>query len=337
MDKYTLFLDESSDKSKGLTLVSGFAIPNAQLELFEKSILDIKKLFWEEEYINNNSTVLHCTELSLIYNNRRNNELYKYIKRKEYRIFKSMDHARIKELYNSMYIKLCEIMKIYDITVFGCLIDEKRFEYLFDESSKRILEDPYNIAFQVIIENFTHFLNKNNGVGYIMYEARNAESNVHKNSLDMQMYDNFCKIKSTSKGIPYANSNSITNRIRYFDIVRKTEEKAGVEFADFIAFNLFKSFSIGDNNDKSEFIKKIEKNVYNGTYLERDKDLKNFYGVRKIPEDYETVNKLNKELNKLRNAYKKIKKENEKLKEKNEVLKKEKDDLKKKIVRSREQ
>lgn len=261
MDKYTLFLDESSDKSKGLTLVSGFAIPNAQLELFEKSILDIKKLFWEEEYINNNSTVLHCTELSLIYNNRRNNELYKYIKRKEYRIFKSMDHARIKELYNSMYIKLCEIMKIYDITVFGCLIDEKRFEYLFDESSKRILEDPYNIAFQVIIENFTHFLNKNNGVGYIMYEARNAESNVHKNSLDMQMYDNFCKIKSTSKGIPYANSNSITNRIRYFDIVRKTEEKAGVEFADFIAFNLFKSFSIGDNNDKSEFIKKIEKNV----------------------------------------------------------------------------
>ena len=337
MDKYTLFLDESSDKSKGLTLVSGFAIPNAQLELFEKSILDIKKLFWEEEYINNNSTVLHCTELSLIYNNRRNNELYKYIKRKEYRIFKSMDHARIKELYNSMYIKLCEIMKIYDITVFGCLIDEKRFEYLFDESSKRILEDPYNIAFQVIIENFTHFLNKNNGVGYIMYEARNAESNVHKNSLDVQMYDNFCKIKSTSKGIPYANSNSITNRIRYFDIVRKTEEKAGVEFADFIAFNLFKSFSIGDNNDKSEFIKKIEKNVYNGTYLERDKDLKNFYGVRKIPEDYETVNKLNKELNKLRNAYKKIKKENEKLKEKNEVLKKEKDDLKKKIVRSGEQ
>lgn len=337
MDKYTLFLDESSDKSKGLTLVSGFAIPNAQLELFEKSILDIKKLFWEEEYINNNSTVLHCMELSLIYNNRRNNELYKYIKRKEYRIFKSMDHARIKELYNSMYIKLCEIMKIYDITVFGCLIDEKRFEYLFDESSKRILEDPYNIAFQVIIENFTHFLNKNNGVGYIMYEARNAESNVHKNSLDMQMYDNFCKIKSTSKGIPYANSNSITNRIRYFDIVRKTEEKAGVEFADFIAFNLFKSFSIGDNNDKSEFIKKIEKNVYNGTYLERDKDLKNFYGVRKIPEDYETVNKLNKELNKLRNAYKKIKKENEKLKEKNEVLKKEKDDLKKKIVRSGEQ
>lgn len=337
MDKYTLFLDESSDKNKGLTLVSGFAIPNTQLELFEKSILDIKKLFWKEEYINSNSTVLHCTELSLIYNNRHNSELYKYIKRKEYQFFKRMDHTKIKELYESMYIKLCEIMKTYDITVFGCLIDERRFEYLFDESSKRILEDPYNIALQVIVENFTHFLNKNNGVGYIMYESRNSESNVDKNSLDMRMYDNFCKIKSISKGIPYANSNSITNRIRYFDIVRKTEEKAGIELADFIAFNLFKSFSIGDNRDKSEFIKKIEKSVYNGTYLESDKDLKSFYGIRKIPEDYETVNKLSKELNMLRSAYKKIKKENKRLIEKNEVLKKEKEELKKKMSRSEEQ
>ena len=247
-----------------------------------------------------------------------------------------MCHTKIKELYENMYIKLCKIIKNYDITVFGCLIDEKRFDYIFDESSKRILEDPYNIAFQVIVENFTHFLNKNNGVGYIMYEARNAESNVARNSLDMRMYDNFCKIKSVSKGIPYANSNSITNRIRYFDIVRKTEEKAGIEFADFIAFNLFKSFSISDDRDKSEFIKRIEKSVYNGTFLENDKNLKNFYGIRNIPEDYETVNKLNKELNTLRNAYKKIKKENKRLIEKNGVLKKEKEELKRKMSRSEE-
>ena len=88
---------------------------------------------------------------------------------------------------------------------------------------------------------------------------------------------------------------------------------------------------------QSEFIKKIEKSVYNGTYLESDKDLKSFYGIRKIPEDYETVNKLSKELNMLRSAYKKIKKENKRLIEKNEVLKKEKEELKKKMSRSEEQ
>ena len=40
--------------------------------------------------------------------------------------------------------------------------------------------------------------------------------------------------------IPYINLDALTNRIRYFDIVRKKEENAGVEFADFIAYNLFK-------------------------------------------------------------------------------------------------
>ena len=74
MEKYTLFLDESNDKDKGLIFVAGFAIPNSQLELFSDYILDIKKLIWDEDYINNNTTILHCTELRTIYNNRRNPE-----------------------------------------------------------------------------------------------------------------------------------------------------------------------------------------------------------------------------------------------------------------------
>ena len=319
MDKYTLFLDESSDKDKGYVLVSGFAIPNSEIELFEKSILEIKKLFWNEEYISNKSTILHCTELSLIYNNRRNPQLYKYIKRKEYNIFKKMEHTEIKGAYDNMYVKFCEILKTFNITVFGCFIDEKKFDYLFDEGSKKILEDPYNIAIQVIIENFTHFLNKKNGVGYVVYESRNSETNVDRDSMDMRMYDNFCKIKSVSKGIPYINLDALTNRIRYFDIVRKKEENAGVEFADFIAYNLFKSLSIGDERNKSEFIKKIEKCLYNGAYLENDRDLRKFYGIRYIPEDFETVNSLKSELAKIRNSYKKIKKEKDEFAKKNEI------------------
>ncbi len=45
------------------------------------------------------------------------------------------------------------------------------------------------------------------------------------NSLGMRMYDNFCKIKAISKGIPYVGVDAITNRIRYFNIVRKAEER----------------------------------------------------------------------------------------------------------------
>lgn len=44
MEKYTLFLDESSDKDKGILLVAGFAIPNSQLDIFSNSILDVKRI-----------------------------------------------------------------------------------------------------------------------------------------------------------------------------------------------------------------------------------------------------------------------------------------------------
>lgn len=336
MDKYTLFLDECSDKEKGFILVSGFAIPNSQLELFNEKIKEVKEIFWEKEYIANHQTVLHCTELSVIYNNRQNKELYKYLRREEYKFFKKLSSSEIKDLYNGLYIKLSEIMKTFDITIFGCLIDKNRLDYIFDETSRRILEDPYNIAIQIIIENFTHFLNKRNGVGYITYEARNAETNVSRNSLDMSMYDNFCKIKVVSKGLPYVNSNAITNRIRYFNIIRKTEENPGIEYADFITYNLFKSFFINDENDKSEFIKKIEKNLYKGELSEGEKDLSDFFGVRHIPEDFGMVNDLTKELEKLKRAYKNLKKDRNKLMEKNAILKREKEELKNKIKQSME-
>lgn len=77
MEKYTMFLDESSDKDKGILLVAGFTIPNSQLDLFTNSILDVKRIIWEDDYIKNNTTILHCTELKTIYSNRRNPDLYK--------------------------------------------------------------------------------------------------------------------------------------------------------------------------------------------------------------------------------------------------------------------
>lgn len=327
MEKYTLFLDESNDKDKGLIFVAGFAIPNSQLELFSNYILDIKKLIWDEDYINNNTTILHCTELRTIYNNRRNPELYKFISRPEYKIFNKMSYNEIKNTYEKIYMKLCETIKCFDITVFGCKVDEKRFQFLFD-TSNRILEDSYNMAIQVIIENFAHFLNQKNGVGYIIYESRNNEENTHGNSPDVKMYENFCKIKSLSKGVPYVNQNLIANRIRYFDIIRKINENPGLEFADFIVFNLFKSFFIGDSKDKTEFMKKIEKRIYNGGFSENVKMLKNFYGIRCIPEDYETINILNDKLARLQRAYKNLKKEKESILSKNKIIKQEKETVK---------
>ena len=336
MEKYTLFLDERDDSTSGHILVSGFTIPNNQLDLFEQKISEVKEIIWDKAYIESNETVLHCTELSTIYNNRHNKYLYKYIKRDAYKTFLKMDPSKIKNVYNDVYIKLCEIMKSFDITVFGCLLDKNKLHYLFDTNSRKLLEDYYNIALQSIIENYTHFLNVKNGVGYIVYESRNSSTDVARNSQDMTMYDNFCKIKADAKGLTYTNINSIANRIRYLNIVRKTEENAGLEYADFITYNLFRSFFINDNRDKSEFIKKIEKRLYNGGFVDEDKDLRNFFGIRYVPEDFEKYISMKKELDKLKNAHNKLKIERNNLIKKNDLLKQEKEELKNKLLEEKQ-
>lgn len=91
---------------------------------------------------------------------------------------------------------------------------------------------------------------------------------------------------------------------------------------------MYKSFFVGDTKDKTEFMKKIEKSLYNGGFSQSVKDLRCFYGVRNIPEDYETINFLNKELDRLKRAYKNLKNEKEKLSSKNTILKQEKDQIK---------
>lgn len=329
MLEYTLYLDESKNVDKQLFLMSGFAIENSKFSTLQESMYNIKKIFWDEEYINNNSTILHSTELSMIYNNRKNKEKSKYIDREEYKIFKKMSSDDIKLKYHTMYNSLNEVVKKCNITTFGCLIDISDYNYLFDDKFKKISDDYFNISLQVIIENFVHFLYSVNAVGHIIYESRNSKNNIVRNSPDVKMYDNFCKIKASNKGIQHINSISISNKIRYISIVNKNDENSGLELADFITFNLLKGVSITNSSDKSEFIKKIEHTLYNGSYDLSEKDVRNFFGVRKIPQDFSYISTLEDRLKKLSKSYNNLKRERNNLVDLNKKLKEEKQKIKK--------
>lgn len=72
---YKLFLDESLDKEKKKFVVAGFAIESGKEMQINQRIYDAKKILWDEACIKNNETVLHCTELSVIKNNRKNKRI----------------------------------------------------------------------------------------------------------------------------------------------------------------------------------------------------------------------------------------------------------------------
>ena len=52
MTEYTLYLDESTSEDKNFICVGGFAIKNDDITLLRERMNKIRKIIWDEEYIN---------------------------------------------------------------------------------------------------------------------------------------------------------------------------------------------------------------------------------------------------------------------------------------------
>ena len=140
------------------------------------------------------------------------------------------------------------------------------------------------------------------------------------------MYHNYCKSLINNKGILNINNLEIRKRIRSFVTISKHTENAGIELADYIAFYLIKSLFI-DTDQKSDIIKTMEKKLYNGGFKVIEKDVRNYFGLRQIPFDYEELKRKNAEIHTLKNRLRNIKREKNKLIKKVDVLIKEKREL----------
>ena len=308
MKKYKLFLDESENRNANSLIVAGFAIDSDMESDLNNSVYQIKHLLWDDAYIKSASTVLHCTELSVIKNNRSNPRLSSVIKRDCYRFFDTLQANEIKDKIDSVIEKIRITINTKDITILGCIIDRNRFNDYYPHSNP--LDDEYYIALETIIENFVHFLNKNNAVGEIIYESRDNNDSI--NSADVKMYQNFCRILVNNKGIISFTSQEIQKRIRSFITVSKNEEIPGLEITDFIVFYIQKYLHT-DATQKPDILKAIEKKTYNGSFDLSSRDLRNYFGVRKYPLPYEEISNQNTELRRVKTALKKKKDENTKL------------------------
>ena len=329
MTEYTLFLDESYDDNTDLFCIAGCIIKNTDLDTVSNEIERIKELIWTPNEISSLSPILHSTELNIAYKNRNNSQISRFTKG-AYTVFNTKTKDEIVSCYQNVYTKLSLLVKKQDITTLCCIIDRKKFlSYYSLPSEPRLIDDWYDIAMQEILEAYTHFLCKVNGIGSIIYEARTDSSNTKSSSLDNKMFHNFCKVKVNGKGVSYLTNRTIYNRIRFFNIVTKKENHAGLQLADFIAFNYIKWYTRNDN-DRTEFMKRIHQSAYNGNHILNQEDLRACWGVRILPTDV-TENQKNKaELKKLKKSYENLKNERNRLNRKLAKITDEKHDLQKK-------
>lgn len=339
MDDYTLYLDESKNTDGTYFTISGLIIKNKDTELLNNSILEAKKCVWSAEYIESHHPVLHCVELTTIKNCSWNKkQLTSYIKHyPHYSILQNNYCTTIKSKYDNVYGKLSKALKDVNCTIIGCIIDINKFKYLYGNNFKIDSELFFEVAMQETIENYAHFLYKNNGIGSIVYESRNNETAQTDRSPDFKMYNNFCKIKSNNKGISFINQEMISKTIRYLNIYNKKDNIAGLQIAVFIAYNIVSIKSFFDNVNKSEFQKKIYDRLYNGNYTIDEKDLRSYFGIKYLPYDFEYIKELENERIKIKSSLDSIKAEKRNLIKQNKNLYSEKNRLIEENKKLREQ
>lgn len=265
MTEYTLFLDESYDDKTDLFCIAGCIIKNDDFQNLDTEIENIKNVIWTTTEIQSLSPILHSTELNSAYKNRNNPQIAHFTKG-AYTVFNSKTNAEISTIYQNVYARFSALVKNKRITTLSCIIDRKKFKSYYSlPSQPRLLDDWYDIAMQEILESYTHFLCNVNGVGSVIYEARNDSSNNRSSSLDNKMFHNFCKVKVNGKGVTYLTNRTIYERIRFLNIVTKKENYSGLQLADFIAFNYIKWYTRNEN-DRTDFMKRIHLAAYNGNH-----------------------------------------------------------------------
>lgn len=318
-DEYILYLDESEFNKSKTFAIAGIAIKKENIIILEQGIEEIKKIIWKEDYISSNNPVLHCTELQKVFSNRKSNAIVAV--KDEYQELIKLSAEEIEKIYHQVYGKLSQTLKKANATVFSCIIKLQQLYDLFflDERHNGIhlIDDKYNIALQKVIENFTHYLSVNDGYGEVIYESRNSFGENSANSPDVKLINVYHKIQANNKGIVYMNSAAVQERNRTIVTCSKNKNIAGLQIADFVAYNILKFEKCNVEKQITDFMKQIHKLSYNGGHAISEKDQRSFWGMRVLPsylrmEELITANKS------LKNATSNLKKERNKLKKINE-------------------
>lgn len=313
-DEFVLYLDESESRKRKSFAIAGIAIKKNDICTLEQGLTEIKKLIWDEEYIRNNNPILHCTELQRIYNCRKSNDISGV--REEYNEFIKKADTEIEKIYTQIYGRISQLLKRVNATAFSCIIKIQQLQDLFfideDHNGCHLIDDKYNIALQKIIENYTHYLSVNDGYGDVIYESRNTIGENSAKSPDIRLINVYHKIQANNKGIVYTDNLAVQSRNRTIVAYSKNENSAGLQLADFVAYNILKFEGCTIEKQITDFMKQIHRISYNGGHSITEKDQRSFWGMRVLP-SYLRMEELIFSNKKLKSAYNNLKKERNRL------------------------
>jgi len=263
-NEYTLYLDESKSVDN-IFVIGGFACHIEKEKEIERKLTELKNAVW------------------------------KGVKDKDSRVFHATDYIK---RYPEAFMDLIKIVREVDGVVFATVIKLDELHEIFgtaftknEKTDFALVDNPFNIALEKVVENYTHYLFYRNGFGKTIYEARNTEDQKWNMSPDFLLKKDYLRIIANSKGVGYINDEALQLCNTNFSVKKKKEDVAGLQIADNIAYIIARSMShsLKENVNIEKIFDEIFDLAYNGNFDKRKKDLRHFYGIRILPEMFRTI------------------------------------------------
>lgn len=188
---------------------------------------------------------------------------FKQLKCEYNKIFKN------KHIYNFAYDMLTEIFVKSELTVLAVCIDEDGLSEQYDRSK---LNDRFQIAMNMMIENYFHFLNRVNGIGHICYESlpENQNERIRKRYMGIRY-----------NGTMFYPAKVINDRIKDLEFRNKNENIVGLQLADFVPnamgrYVLEKHYT--NHKERNICMDVLQNKLYDGGIGRKDK-----FGLKIIP------------------------------------------------------
>lgn len=239
---YYLFLDESKPNVD----INHLCLAGVIIEKddYEKNIIPAVNSL-KNKIFDNTEVILHETEI------RNADEV-------PYRVLRSPAKR------NDFWAEMRNIFSSNHIKTIGAAIDCTEFKRIYQGN---YANDPYFIGLQIILENFTHFLEHNNGQGIIYIESRNPTD-------DTRLRDHYHKI--VSSGTLFLNKYAFQRKLSTINFLIKGDNNTGLQLADFVP-NPFNRDCNGKKQKEPSLFDLIQSNLYDGHINLNDR-----FGFKKI-------------------------------------------------------
>ena len=243
MKKYFLFLDESNIATSLKNFVLAGCI--IEEEMYKSTIIP---------YVNKlKNAVFETTDVNL----------HEY----EIRLAKEEPYIimRNKDKRHTFWRQLKNIFKMNDFNTIAVAINLENYKNIYNYKSSN---NEYFVALQIILENFVHFLEHNDGQGIIYIEQRNDTDAV---SLKSHYYT------IVANGTLFISKETFQKRLLDINFLIKEDNNIGLQLADFIP-NPINRYCSGENQKSPSLYEFIDSKLYDGFVNMKDR-----FGLKVLP------------------------------------------------------